>query len=162
VSASIAFATPQDTQTTPIRLLKPLSVSYHSHWFLIGGGRVAYRMGDAFTEINAFVGQSVVQGCGIQAPKCEQGPALNVGYRRYFSESAFSAYAGTNIHWIFDGIRGTGGPLPLLDASVGFNHQTADRFHWGLGYSLFTYDEPGGGLELEYGGWILSELGWSF
>ena len=31
-----------------------------------------------------------------------------------------------------------------------------------LGDSLFAFDEKGGGFDVEYGGWILSEFGWSF
>ena len=162
LSTGVIYASPAGESTAPARLEKPLTLSYHSHWFLIGGGRAAYRLGDAYTEVNAFIGQSVVQGCGIQAPKCVQGPAFNVGYRRYLSDSAFSLYAGSNLHWIVDGIRGTDGPVVLVDASLGFNHQTRDRFNWGLGYSLFAFDENGGGFDVEYGGWILSELGWSF
>jgi hypothetical protein len=165
LSAHMSYATetsPPPGEQAPIRLEKPLTISYHSHWLLIGGLRGAYRIGSAQTEINALVGTSVVTGCGIQAPKCEQGVAFNVGARRYFSESAFSAYGGANVHGIVEGIRGTAGPTAVVDLSLGFNHQTEGHFNWGLGYSALLFDGSAAGFNLSYGGWILSEFGYSF
>ena len=147
---------------TSIRLEKPYTVSYHSHWFLIGGVRLAKRIRDGLTEVNAFAGQSVITGCGIQAPKCEQGIAINAGARRYFFDTPFTIYAGANMHYIHDGIRGTDGPTGLLDLSLGINHQTAGHFNWGLGYSFFALDDGDDAFEPVVRGWILSELGYSF
>lgn len=152
----------QSAETIPIRMKKRFTVSYHSHWFLIGGLRGAYRISNARTEVNAMVGSSVVTGCGIQAPKCEQGAAFNVGIRRYASPSAFSVYGGINLHGLLKGMRGTDRPLALVDVSLGFNHQTSGSFNWGLGYSGFIFDGDKSGFDPKYARWILSEFGYSF
>ena len=70
---------PKSAQTSkPIRLIKPITVTYHSHWFLLGGLRLAYRPSDALNEYNVLIGQSVLEGCAIQATECERGWATNV------------------------------------------------------------------------------------
>ena len=146
----------------PVRLKRPFTVSYHSHWVLLGGVRASYRLFDAKNELNAFYGNAIVSGCGPQAPRCAQEPAINLGVRRYFSDSSFTGYVGTNLHWMFGGMRFYGDATPMLDASLGFNHQTDGHFNWGLGYSVFIFDEESEGLSIGYNGWILSELGYTF
>ncbi|MEE2758230.1 MAG: hypothetical protein VYA30_16340 [Myxococcota bacterium] len=158
----ISHAQSDSAEPVPARLQKPYTISYHSHWFLLGGLRVARRIVDSQTDVNILVGQSVVTGCGIQAPKCEQGFAMNAGLRRYLFDSPFTIYAGANIHYIHEGIRGTDGPTGLLDMSLGINHQTSGRFNWGIGYSFFALNDSNDGFEPAIRGWILSELGYSF
>ncbi len=161
---SIGRANAQSSSSEPlsVRLQKPYTISYHSHWFLLGGLRVARRIVDAQTDVNVLFGQSVITGCGIQAPKCEQGFIMNVGLRRYLFDTPFTIYTGTNIHYVHEGIRGTDGPTGLLDVSLGFNHQTSGRFNWGLGYSFFALNDGNDSFDLAIRGWILSELGYSF
>ncbi len=153
---------PDMVREEPVRLKRPFTVSYHSHWLLLGGIRAAYRPFDAKTEINGFYGNAIVSGCGPQAPKCAQEPAVNIGIRRYLSESSVAGYVGANIHWMFGGMRFYGDSTPMIDASLGFNHQTEGNLNWGLGYSIFIFDEESEGLSAAYNGWILSEFGYTF
>jgi hypothetical protein len=146
----------------PIRLKKPITVSYHSHWLLLGGVRVGYRPINATTEFNAFAGTAVTNGCGPQTKECIEEPAMNLGIRHYFSESGFAAYVGTNVHWLVKGIRFFQATTPMMDFSFGFNHQTQDHFTWGLGYSMFIFDAESSGLSPDTQGWMLSEFGYSF
>ena len=143
------------------RLKRLWTANYHSHWFLLGGLKISRRLVDAQTAVSAFVGQSVVSGCGVQAADCDQEIALNAGLRRYLSEAAFSFYTGMNLHWSPRGSREISGAT-FIDLSLGFNHQNAGSFNWGLGYSFFIYDGDPEGINLSYQGWLLSEFGWSF
>lgn len=146
----------------PIRLQKPITASYHSHWLLLGGLRVAYRPINATTDFNVFYGTAVTNGCGPQTKDCIQKPAINLGVRHYFSETGFAAYLGSNVHWLFEGIRFFKSTTPMVDLSLGFNHQTQGKFNWGLGYSMFVFDAESSGISLDTQGWILSEFGYSF
>ena len=148
--------------SVPVRLKKPITVSYHSHWFLLGSLRLAYRPINATTDFNVSYASAVTNGCGPQTTECIEKPALNLGIRHYVSESAFAAYVGSNVHWLFEGIRFFKSSTPMVDLSVGFNHQTQGNFNWGLGYSMFVFDAESAGLSLVTQGWILSELGYSF
>ena len=159
---STAVSQSQPKPQKPIRLIKPITVTYHSHWFLLGGLRLAYRPSDALNEYNVLIGQSVLEGCAIQATECEQGWATNIGYRRYLNGWPFTVYGGANLHWLFEGVRGSTGQRPMLDLSIGFNHQTSGRFNWGMGYSFLTLDDDRRGLNMRYGGWFLTEFGASF
>ena len=146
----------------PIRLKKPITASYHSHWLLLAGLRIGYRPVSATTEFNVFAGTAVTNGCGPQTKECVEEPAVNFGVRQYLSQSAFAAYLGTNLHWLVDGIRFFDAPTPMLDFSLGFNHQTQGNFNWGLGCSMFVLDGESEGLSIRTQNWLLSGFGYSF
>ena len=160
--SSTVTAEPAPPPETARRLAKPFTISYHSHWLLLGGLRVAYRVLDGRTELNALVGSAVVTGCGIQAEKCEQAGALNVGVRRYLTDTPLTGYLGFNVHGVREGMRFVEGAAAFVDFSVGFNHQTSGGFSWGLGYSAFFFNGGGDAFDPSYNGWILSELGYAF
>jgi len=162
LSASSVTAEPHAPSEIAGRLAKPFTISYHSHWLLLGGLRVAYRVIDGRTEFNALVGSAVVTGCGIQAEKCEQAGAFNLGVRRYLTDTPLTGYLGFNLHGVREGMRFVDGAAGFVDFSIGFNHQASGGFSWGFGYSAFLFDDDGDAFSPAYAGWILSEFGYAF
>ena len=123
------------------RLQRSLGVSYRSNWFLLGGFRVAKRLGDARNELAVQYGKSVLRGCAIQAPMCEQGDAFTVGARRYLWTGLFSPYAGTNVHYLAEGIRFGRCKVYLWMWTLGFTGKPLGAVYR-LGWTFFLYDPP--------------------
>ncbi|HBU46838.1 MAG TPA: hypothetical protein DEB46_00885 [Myxococcales bacterium] len=144
------------------RLQRSLGVSYRSNWFLLGGFRVAKRLGDARNEFAVQYGKSVLRGCAIQAPMCEQGDAFTVGARRYLWTGLFSPYAGTNVHYLAEGIRFREVQSLLVDVDAGLHWQTLGGAVYGLGWTFFLYDPPTPGFSPVMQGWLHTQIGRAF
>ena len=134
------------------------SMTYHSHWFLIGGLRVAYRL-DPQTGLNGLLGQAVVTGCGIQAPRCIQAPALNLGVRRYLTSGSWAPYLGLNLNYLTEGLRFSDHPM-LSDLNAGVQAESEGGFIFGTGMSLLSYldDRQAVGHAV----WFHTEIGHAF
>jgi hypothetical protein len=146
----------------PDRAARPWSMSYHSHWFLIGGLRAAHRLEDGLTEFSGLFGTAVVTGCAIQAPQCVQAGAVNLGVRRYFSRGRFAAYSGLNIFYLVNGFRYATGPTPMLDLNLGMQWQSRGGFVLGGGYSFLVHPSDSSDRALGLAGWITTEIGYAF
>ena len=146
----------------PRRLARSIAVSYRSNWFLLGGFRGAKRLDHGRTEVAVQYGKSVLRGCAIQAPMCEQGDAVSLGGRRYLWTELFSPYAGTNLHYLADGIRFREVRSLLWDVDAGLHWQTRRGWGYGLGWTFFLYDRPDSGFNPALQGWLHTEIGRAF
>ena len=145
-----------------LRTAKPFTLSYHSHWFLLGGVRAGYRLWDDYTEVTGQLSQSIVSGCGIQAPECETGVGLSFGIRRYVTETPFTGYIELNAHYFFDGIRFMDESGLATEINGGINHLSESGFIIGVGYGFFFFNDDPNGFSIGNQGWFLTEIGFAF
>lgn len=145
-----------------VREADPMSLTLHSHPFLIGGLRLSHRVSDDRTEVGVLLGKAVVTGCAIQAPKCEQYSTVGVGVRRYLTSTRFTGYAGANLYYLAGGIRFTEESEIISDMNLGIHWQFWSGFTFGLGYAFFIHDEDGEGFDLAMQSWFSIEIGISF
>jgi len=153
-----------EAEEVPVRVEDPWTISMVALVDLGAKFRLGYHFGD-----ESWGGKNEVafsfNGVRANSPyssssKGDWKNAWGIGYRRYFSTSRFSTYAGANIYYLEDGVWFADDATILPSISAGIHWQAYMGFTFGMGLEIFNASgrKNRGDWELA----INTELGWSF